>query len=174
MNPSQVILQHLETHAIPAVAWAFGHIDSLKLDCTGKLWHTQDAPTTTLETVFDLASLTKVLVTVPLLLKLIGAGKLDPNAPLLEVLPEIKGFPLQTATILELVSHTAGLEALSPLRTWKLPRAVSLLKALEMPRTKSGIVYSDQGFLVLTYLLEKLFEKRLDLVAAREDRKSVV
>jgi CubicO group peptidase (beta-lactamase class C family) len=168
MNPREVILQHLETHDIPAVAWAFGQIDSLEMGCTGQLWHKQDAPATTLETVFDLASLTKVLVTVPLLLKLIGTGKLDPNAPLLEVLPEIKGFPLGTATILQLVSHTAGLEALSPLRTWKLSRAAALLKALEVPRVKSSLVYSDQGFLVLTYILEKIYEARLDLVATRE------
>ena len=168
MNPSQVILQHLETHQIPAVAWASGQIDNLKFGCTGRLWHTEDAPATILETVFDLASLTKVLVTVPLLLKLIGAGKLDPNAPLLEALPEIRGLPLENATVMQLVSHTAGLEALSPLRTWKLPRETALLTTLEMPRPNNGIVYSDQGFLVLTYLLEKIFEDRLDAVATRE------
>jgi CubicO group peptidase (beta-lactamase class C family) len=168
MNPNQVVFHHLETHTIPAVAWAYGPIDNLEMACTGRHWHTSDAPITRLNTVFDLASLTKVLVTVPLLLKLIEAGRLDPNAPLLETLPELKGLALETATVLQLVSHTAGLEALSPLRTWKLSRAEALLKALEIPRVKTGIVYSDQGYLVLTYLLEKLFANRLDLVASQE------
>ncbi len=168
MNPSQVLLAHLEHHAIPAVAWAFGQVGQLELGYTGKRWHTPDAPNISPETVFDLASLTKVLVTVPLLLKLIGAGKLDPTAPLLEVLPEIAGFPLESANLLQLVSHSAGLEALSPLRTWKLSRDAALQKALEMPRPQSGIIYSDQGFLVLTYLLEKLYGQRLDMVANQE------
>jgi CubicO group peptidase (beta-lactamase class C family) len=118
--------------------------------------------------VFDLASLTKVLVTVPLLLKLIDTGRLDPNAPLLEALPELRGLPLETATVLQLVSHTSGLEALSPLRTWKLPRAAALTKSLEAQRPKTGIVYSDQGFLVLTHLLERLCAARIDDVARRE------
>jgi CubicO group peptidase (beta-lactamase class C family) len=37
-----------------------------------------------------------------------------------------------------------------------------------MPRPQKGIVYSDQGYLVLTYLLEKLFEARIDKIATRE------
>ncbi len=168
MHPSQVIKQHLETHQIPALTWAFGKVNKPEMDCTGQLWHTPDAPKATLETVFDLASLTKVLVTVPLLLKLIGAGKLDPNAPLLEAIPEIKGFALETATVLQLVSHSAGLEALSPIRTWKLPRDQALKRSLEMPRPLTKITYSDQGFIVLTYLLEKLFNDQLDNIANRE------
>ncbi len=168
MNPHLVVTQHLEQHLIPAATWAFGHVGQLETGCTGHLWHTADAPHTTLETVFDLASLTKVLVTVPLLLKLIGAGKLDANAPLLEALPEVRGLPLETTTVLQLVSHTSGLEALSPLRTWGLPRAEALQKALTMSRPKTGIVYSDQGFIVLTYLLEKLYNNTLDIIAKQE------
>jgi CubicO group peptidase (beta-lactamase class C family) len=164
----QAILQHLESHPIPALAWAFGKLGQLETGFCGKHWHTPDAPEVRLETVFDLASLTKVLVTVPLLLKLIQAGKLDPNAPLLEALPEVRGFPLETATVLQLVSHTAGLEALSPLRTWKLPRVAALQKSLEAVRPKTGIVYSDQGFIVLTHLLETLYGARIDLVAGQE------
>jgi CubicO group peptidase (beta-lactamase class C family) len=164
----QTILDHLQTHPIPAVVWAFGRVGQLETGFVGKRWHTPDAPDIGLETVFDLASLTKVLVTVPLLLKQIDAGKLDPNAPLLEVLPETKGYSLETATTLQLVSHTAGLEALSPLRTWKLPRAAALQKSLEVMRPKVGIVYSDQGYIVLTHLLERLYGARIDSAAQRE------
>jgi CubicO group peptidase (beta-lactamase class C family) len=164
----RTILQHLETHQIPALAWAFGRVGELETGFCGKRWHTPDAPDTTLHTVFDLASLTKVMVTVPLLLKLIDAGKLDPNAPLLEMLPQTKGLPLETATVLQLVSHTAGLEALSPLRTWKLPRAAALQKSLEAQRPKTGILYSDQSFIVLTHLLETLYGAKIDAIAERE------
>jgi CubicO group peptidase (beta-lactamase class C family) len=121
-----------------------------------------------LETVFDLASLTKVLVTVPLLLRLIERGHLDPDAPLSELLPEVKGLPLASATVWQLAGHTAGLEALSPLRFWKLPRETAMRRSLMAERFKTGIVYSDQGFIVLTYLLERLFEARIDTIANAE------
>ena len=165
---SQVVKQHLETHPIPGAAWAVGLAGRLELGCVGHLWHTPDAPSVTFETIWDLASLTKVLVTTPLLLRLWQDGRLDLDAPLVDVLPELRGLPLETATVKQLASHSAGLAALSRLRFWNLARDAALEKSLEEPRTQTGITYSDQGFIVLTYLLETLYSSRLDVVAERE------
>ena len=165
---SQVVTQHLETHPIPGAAWAVGLAGRLEFGCAGHLWHTPDAPSVTLETVWDLASLTKVLVTTPLLLRLWEAGRLDLDAPLEKILPEVRGHPLETATVKQLASHSAGLAALSRLRFWNLPRGDALQRSLEEPRPQTGITYSDQGFIALTYLLEKLYGSRLDQVAERE------
>jgi CubicO group peptidase (beta-lactamase class C family) len=162
------VRQHLETHPIPGAAAAVLRSDELETFSMGHLWHTPDAPPVTLETVWDLASLTKVLVTVPLLLKLWEAGRLDLEAPLSETLPEVRGFALETATVLELVGHTSGLEALSRVRFWNLSRNAALTRALEEPRPMTGIVYSDGGFIVLTRLLEHLYDARIDVVAERE------
>ncbi len=165
---SQVVTQHLETHPIPGAAWAVGLAGRLEFGCAGHLWHTSDAPRVTLETIWDLASLTKVLVTAPLLLRLWQAGRLDLDAPLVDTLPEVRGMPLGTATVKQLASHSAGLAALSKLRYWNLPRDAALRRSLEEPRPQIGITYSDQGFIALTYLLEKLYGSRLDEVAERE------
>ena len=165
---SQVVTQHLETHPIPGAAWAVGLAGQLEFGCAGRLWHTPDAPSVTLETLWDLASLTKVLVTAPLLLRLWQAGRLDLDAPLVDVLPVVRGMPLETATVKQLASHSAGLSALSRLRFWNLPRDAALRRSLEEPRPQTGIAYSDQGFIALTYLLEKLYGSRLDVVAQRE------
>ncbi len=165
---SQVVIQHLATHPIPGAAWAVGPAGRLEFGCAGSLWHTPDAPSVTLETVWDLASLTKVLVTAPLLLRLWQAGRLDLDAPLVDTLPELRGHPLETASVKQLASHSAGLAALSRLRYWNLPRDAALKKSLEEPRPQTGITYSDQGFIALTYLLEKLYGSRLDVVAERE------
>jgi CubicO group peptidase (beta-lactamase class C family) len=164
----QVVTQHLETYPIPGAAWGIGLAGQLEFDCAGRLWHTSDAPSVTLETVWDLASLTKVLVTAPLLLRLWQTGQLDLDAPLKDILPEVRGHPLGTATVKQLASHSAGLAALSKLRYWHLPRDAALRKALEEPRPQTSITYSDQGFIVLTYLLEKLYGSRLDRIAQRE------
>lgn len=165
----QVVKDAIKSGPIPGGSVAVGVGSNLELACFGRLSSDVNSSPVNLETVYDLASLTKVLVTVPLLLKLIEQGRLDPLAPLLEVLLEVKGFPLEKTTILELVSHTSGLEALSKLRFWNLPRDLALLKALTEPlRDSTDILYSDQGFIVLTFLLEKLFGAKLDVVARDE------
>jgi CubicO group peptidase (beta-lactamase class C family) len=163
---AEIVQQHLEKHPIPGAAFATGRINALELGWVGRACPNGAAVSS--ETVWDLASLTKVFVTVPLLLKLSEAGTLDLDAPLGEILSELQGFPLETATVTQLASHTAGLGALSKLRFWGLPRDEALLHALEEPRPQTGIVYSDQGFIVLTQLLETLYGERLDIVAARE------
>jgi CubicO group peptidase (beta-lactamase class C family) len=169
MRASEIVRQHLSTHPIPGAAWAVARGADLELDCAGHLWHTADAPAVTLETVWDLASLTKVLVTVPLLLKLWERGRLDLDAPLGDALPEVRGDPLATATVTQLATHTAGLEALSRLRFWGLPRHEALERALHEPRPlENGITYSDQGYIALTCLLERLYSARIDDVAAQQ------
>ncbi len=170
MNPAfQVVEKAIKAGPIPGAGVALGIGSNLELASFGRLSSDVDSKVVTLETVYDLASLTKVLVTVPLFLKLIEQGRLDPSAPLLEVLPEIKGFPLEHSNILQLVSHTSGLQALSRLRFWNLPRQAALEKALQEPlRDSREILYSDQGFIVLTYILEKLYGARLDVVARDE------
>ncbi len=162
----EVVRDAIQSGSIPGASVALGVGFDLEFACFGRVSSDADSKLVTLETVYDLASLTKVLVTVPLLLKLIEQGRLDPFAPLVEVLPEVKGFALEKTTVLELVSHTSGLQALSKLRFWNLPRDLALLKALQEPlRDSKEILYSDQSFIVLTFLLEKLYGSKLDVVA---------
>ena len=82
------------------------------------------------ETRYDLASLTKVLCTVSLLLDRVARGLLDPRAPLRELLPEaawMQGTPsLAAARLIDLVTHTSGLPAWQPLYTLGLDRATLL------------------------------------------------
>ncbi len=165
-SPFQVVRQHLGGHPIPGAAFAVMRGDKLEVGYVGVI-EPGGAPVTA-ETVWDLASLTKVLVTVPLLLKFIERGRLDPNAPLRATLPELEGLPLATATVTQLVSHTAGLEALSRLRFWGLPRDEALRRAIQEPRPLLGITYSDQGFIALTYLLERLGGAPIDELAECE------
>jgi CubicO group peptidase (beta-lactamase class C family) len=146
MHPAfAVVRDHLKTHPIPGATAAVGRIDNLEFDAVGRRWHTADAPPLLLETVFDLASLTKVLVTVPLLLRLIERGHLDPDAPLSELLPEVKGLPLASATVWQLAGHTAGLEALSPLRFWKLPRETAMRRGLTPSPTRNCSLRSSRA-----------------------------
>ena len=124
------------------------------------------------ETWYDLASLTKVLCTVPLVLDRVVRGLLDPRAPLRELLPEAAWMQpapsLADARLIELVTHTSGLPAWQPLYTLGLDRATLLASVLQTPLadTRGRIVYSDLGYILLGHLLERHAEKPLEEQAA--------
>ena len=137
--------------------------------CFGRLQ--PDGPAVTSETWYDLASLTKVLCTVPVCLDWIARGRLDPQAPLRELLPEIGWLQespnLGDVTVLQLTTHTSGLPAWQPLYTLGLDRATLLAKLLHTRAEQpvGRIVYSDLGFMLLGHLLERLSGQRLDDLA---------
>jgi CubicO group peptidase (beta-lactamase class C family) len=154
---------------IPGAAAAIGDRGDQRLACYG--YTEPNGPAVTPDTWYDLASLTKVLCTVPLCLDAIAAGRLDPRAPLRDVLPEIAWLQpapnLGDATVLQLATHTSGLSAWEPLYTLGLDRATLLAKLLHSPleQPPGNISYSDLGFILLGHILERLHGKRLDILA---------
>ncbi len=117
------------------------------------------------DTWFDLASLTKVLVTVPLVLGCMRQGLLDPDAPLEDLLPDVgwTWMPptgtLARATPMSLLCHASGAAPTTPLYTWGVDERTALYRVLHLPagspapRTRDGVfdhnAYSDLGFIVL-------------------------
>ncbi|HWG85673.1 MAG TPA: serine hydrolase domain-containing protein, partial [Deinococcales bacterium] len=155
---------------IPGAAMAVRAGGSTRFAFEGRHLPFTDSPAVAPDTVWDLASLTKVLCTVPLLVRLVERGIVDPRAPLADAFPDARGTSLGARPLLEVVSHTAGLNAYSDLRWWELPREDALRKALcePTPRERGVIHYSDQGFIALGYLLERHHGRRLDEVARDE------
>jgi CubicO group peptidase (beta-lactamase class C family) len=124
------------------------------------------------DTWYDLASLTKVLCTVPLILDDVASGRLDPRAPIRDVLPEIAWLQakpnLGDATVIQLATHTSGLPAWQPLYTLGLDRATLLARLLHtsLPSPAGALEYSDLGFMLLGYMLERTHApKPLDALA---------
>jgi CubicO group peptidase (beta-lactamase class C family) len=154
---------------IPGAAAALGDRDDQRIACFGRI--EADGPSVTADTWYDLASLTKVLCTVPLTLDRIAAGALDPWAPLREVLPEIAWLQprpnLGDATVLQLATHTSGLPAWQPLYTLGLDRRTLLAHVLHtaLESAPGRIVYSDLGLIVLGYILERLTATPLEVLS---------
>lgn len=124
----------------------------------------------TTETVYDLASLTKPLVTATLIMKLHGEGKLDIEKPAAKYLPEFAANGKEQITLRHLLLHTSGLIADNALADYQQgqPAAIEKLLALKPIRPAGEcFVYSDVGFLVLGQVIERVTGKPLD-VAARE------
>jgi CubicO group peptidase (beta-lactamase class C family) len=154
---------------IPGAAAAIGDAQRDQHACFGLL--EPDGAAVTPETWYDLASLTKVLVTMPLCLEWIARGRLDPQATVRELLPEVAWLQQQPnlgdATILQLATHTSGLLAWEPLYTLGLDRATLLARVLYTPvrGTVGKIVYSDLGVIVLGHILERQSGCSLDDLA---------
>ena len=128
----------------------------------------------TTETVFDLASLTKPLVTTLSVLLLVQSGRLDPVQSIASVIPAFKKTTKEKITIAHLLYHTSGLPAY---RTYykeisKLPLhhrrdALNALLVKEPLIHEIGEIfeYSDLGFMVLRWVVEKISGQRLDRFA---------
>ena len=116
--------------------------------------------TASLDTIYDLASLTKPLITGMLCAQLFEKGELTLDSAVAHYLPEFERTDRQMITVRQLLTHTSGLPAWRPLYVLaegKRERALGIVanEALEYkPGTR--VVYSDLGFIVLGFLLERL------------------
>ena len=140
---------------------------------TGTLWQAafgrtgagEDAPATSADTVFDLASLTKVIATTTLAMRAVDARRLNLDAPLASLLPHWRGEDRAAVTAADLLAHASGLTAHLPFYRDHRGRqefepAISALPLEYAPR--SGSIYSDLGFILLGFLLEDAFGAGLD------------
>ncbi len=117
-----------------------------------------------LDAYYDLASLTKVLFTLPEVLRAAEQGLLDLDDPLRRHLPEAAwlqpGPNFADRTLRELLAHTAGLPAWAPLYTWG-QGATLKTRVLQEPWPLGAPVYSDLGYILLGLLLERVRGKPL-------------
>jgi CubicO group peptidase (beta-lactamase class C family) len=126
----------------------------------------------TLDTIYDLASLTKPLVTGLLCARRVEAGELTLDSSVSNYLPEFERTDKQAITIRQLLTHTSGLPAWRPLyilAEGERDRTVSVIANLDLeypPGTR--VVYSDLGFIALGRLLERLTGRPLVELAQTE------
>jgi len=124
----------------------------------GRLSYGPEAPPVTLDTIYDLASLTKVIATTALAMHLVEAGRLDLDRPLAAWLPEWRGNDRAPITPRDLLAHASGLPAWLPLfragsGLGAFVSAICRTPLAYAPRTAS--LYSDLGFILLVPVLEQ-------------------
>jgi serine-type D-Ala-D-Ala carboxypeptidase len=136
-------------------------------------------------TIYDLASLTKPLATVTSVLLLIQRAKVALEDPMQEILAELEGAPIGQATVRELLTHRSGLPGWRPFYERLnatgivpgLPGGGPSIKqhVLKMIRDEPLIyprgtrsLYSDLGFMLLGFLIERLSGMALDLWCEEE------
>jgi len=131
----------------------------------------------TRETLFDLASLTKPLVTALAAMSLVRQGHMDLNDPCAKACPELAGTDKAIITPRQLLTHCSGLPPWRPffMHLRKLPgycrlaglRHCLLTEPLEsVPGQRSA--YSDLGFMLLHWVVEKLAGEPMDVFVDRQ------
>ncbi len=123
------------------------------------------------DTIYDLASLTKVLVTGLLSAKLIENREINVTDKIASYFNDIATKATNEITIKNLLIHTSGLSAWKPFYLisnfrYEIPRSVFSGEPQNIVNEK--VIYSDLNFLLLTFLLEKLYGQRLDKIAEKE------
>ena len=170
---STLLQQHIDVGEFPSAVYLVGERD--KIIYTDALGHSVVEPyrvANKIDTIYDLASLTKPLVTALLCSRRIEFGELTLDSSVAHYLPEFDRTDKQMITIRELLTHTSGLPAWRPLYllTDDQPdRAAGAIASLDLEyKPGTRVVYSDLGFIALGILLERLTGHRLADTARQE------
>jgi uncharacterized protein YbbC (DUF1343 family)/CubicO group peptidase (beta-lactamase class C family) len=124
----------------------------------------------TLDTIFDLASLTKVIVTTTAVMQLVERGQVRLNDPVAKYLPEFAQNGKEEITVRQLLTHYSGLEPDLDLKTvWEGKDTAYRMAFAETPVDAPGskFSYSDINFIVLGALVERVSGETLDEYAKR-------
>jgi CubicO group peptidase (beta-lactamase class C family) len=156
-----------ERGAFPGGVLAVGNRSGLiHLHPFGRLSYAPDARPVKAGTLYDLASLTKVVATTTMAMILVDEGRLDLDKPVHDFLPTFQGPGKEAVTVRHLLTHSSGLDATAPLFREIRGRAafVERIAAMDLvypPGSKS--VYSDLGIILLGEILEKTARRPLDV-----------
>ena len=113
----------------------------------------------TVGTIFDLASLTKVIATTPCVMHLVEQGKIRLNDPVVRYLPEFGANGKQDITVRQLMIHYSGLAPdLDLTQPWQGKETAYQMAFQEKPENPPGarFVYSDINYITLGALVERV------------------
>ncbi len=162
----QAVAQAIEAKRIPGCVVAIGrHGKVVLLRAYGNRQVEPSPIAMTVDTVFDLASLTKPVATATSVMLLVEAGRIRLDDPVAKHLPEFGRKGKDAVTVLQLLTHQGGLMPDNALRDYldgpeKAWQRIFDLALSAPPGSK--FIYSDVGFLVLGKLVERVSGKPLN------------
>lgn len=174
-NPdiSNLLTEHIDAGDFPSAVYLIAQNGEVVF--TDALGHSAVEPysiANKLDTIYDLASLTKPLVTGMLCAKRIELGELTLDSSVSHYLPEFDRTDKQMITVRELLTHSAGLPAWRPLYLLaedEPERAAGAIASLDLEyKPGTRVVYSDLGFIALGILLARLTGHSLAEMARHE------
>jgi serine-type D-Ala-D-Ala carboxypeptidase len=171
-----ILKEAISARAFPGAALAItqrGHLLALK--AFGRFTYAPTSPVVQPDTIFDLASVSKVVATTTVAMLLYERGQLDLEQPVVEILPEFSANSTDSrrgeVTLRRLLAHSSGLPGYERLFQRAQTAAEVRRAALTTPLTAqpgSRAEYSDIGFIVLGEALARLAGDPLDTYCQRE------
>ncbi len=153
---------------IPGMVLAVGRPDrAVFLEAFGHRAREPRREPTTRKTIFDLASLTKVMVTAPLTVERAVRGEISLLEPVAKYLTETEGTAIGSIPLHLLLTHTAGFQADNPIEDYAGGKGDLLAAIAREPLAAppgARFVYSDVGYVVLQMILERRSHRRLDRI----------
>ena len=161
-----IIEASIQNHEVPGAVLLVGHDGRViyrKAFGERSLEPTRSAMT--VDTIFDMASLTKVVCTTTAVMQLVDQGKVKVNDPVVKYIPEFAQNGKQDITVRDLLTHYSGLQPdfeLNP--PWNGREAGMSLAFSEVPIAppETRFVYSDTNFIVLGVLVQRVSGIPLD------------
>lgn len=180
LSAARTALRHwVDEGAFPGAVFAVGHRNELVgYGAIGRMTYEQNAAPMTVDSLFDLASLTKVIATTPVAMMAVERDYLRLEYPVQALVPEFEGEGRDEVTIRHLLTHTSGLPAYveyfrdyDPEAAGEATRAAVLERIysakLEAP-AGSRYAYSDLGIILLGEALTRALGEPFWEYAARE------
>lgn len=167
-----LVLDGIRRGAFPGAVLVIGRRDTILFaKGYGRLtWSATSAPVRMDSTLWDLASLTKVVATTPALMLLVERGTVDLDAPVVRYIAEFKGAGTGPITVRHLLTHTSGLRGTLPLREAPDSAAALQLVLTTTPLVPPGarMVYSDLNAILLGEIVLRVSGFPLDEFVRRE------
>ena len=161
LTTARIIERAIADRAFPAAVVETGTRERVRWrQAFGTLTYEADAPPAREDTIFDLASLTKVIATASIAMRAVNEGRITLDQRVAARLPDWRGSDREHVTILDLLEHASGLTAYLPFfrdhhGRAEFERAICTMPLEYAPRTQS--IYSDLGFILLAFILEDAY-----------------
>ncbi len=170
-----VVERAVADKAFPGATLVVGYHGKVAVHAFGKLRYDAKAQATTVKTMYDVASLTKVIVTTTLVAKLVEGdfpSPLNLDAPVERYLPEWATGPQpewrQRMTVRHLLTHTSGLPPFKEYWRTSKSKQDTLTKIFAEPldyEPGTKEIYSDLGIILMAEIIERLTGRTLDDLA---------
>jgi beta-N-acetylhexosaminidase len=155
-----VAQEFVEDGAFPGGVVAVGYRGNLVyLHPFGHLTYDEGAPAVEADTMYDLASLTKVVATTTMAMILVDEGRLDLDASVQDYLPLFQGPGKESVTIRQLLTHSSGVNWWAPLyeEAWGPDAYLERIQAMELVyEPGTDFMYSDLGIILLGEILSRV------------------
>lgn len=159
----QFLKESVNRNIFPGCCVAIIHDQTTEYYCVGYKATYPYQEANKIDTLYDLASLTKVVGTTPAILRFIQSGGIHYHTPVYTIIPEFKNRDI---TLFHLLTHTSGLPADFD---WEMTenKEVIIQRICEFSNQvvpEKEVIYSDLGYIILGYILEKISNQSLDQV----------